>query len=136
MTSKELTGKRIQERRKAMGYTQTQLAKKMGYSSRSGINRIESGVNNVSAAKLKLFADVLNTTVDYLIGNTNNSEKVFSESVLSIHNKLDKYDSESKIGRLIYSLILYGNNYSNEDIDALNKYVEAINYKNKLKNQE
>lgn len=63
--------------------TQTQLAEKMDYSSRSGINRIESGINNVSTAKLKLFAKVLDTSFDYLSGASDDDQNHSKRSSLS-----------------------------------------------------
>ena len=38
-------GLRIQQRRKALGLTQEELAFKMGYKSKSTINKIEKGFN-------------------------------------------------------------------------------------------
>ena len=83
MSDKKLVGKRIQERRKACHMTQTQLAEKMGYSSRSGINRTESGINNVSTAKLKLFAKALGTSFEYLADASDDDQNHSKHSSLS-----------------------------------------------------
>jgi len=48
--------------------SQDELAKKIGYKSRSSINKIETGVNDVSLSKLEVFARVLDTTPAYLAG--------------------------------------------------------------------
>ena len=61
-------GSRIKARRVELGYTQEELATKMGYKSKTAINKIELGVNDVSQSKVIRFADVLHTTPAYLMG--------------------------------------------------------------------
>lgn len=61
-------GDRIKERRTQMNMSQEELAKKMGYQSRSSINKIETGVNDVSQSKIVTFAKALDTTPAYLMG--------------------------------------------------------------------
>lgn len=65
-------GSKIRERRIYAKMTQDELAAKAGYKSRSSINKIEIGERGVSAKKLKLVADALGTSVDYLIGENEN----------------------------------------------------------------
>ena len=59
-------GKRIMERRQQLGLTQEELAFRMGYKTKSAINKIELGINDVSQSKAVKFAKVLNTTIAYL----------------------------------------------------------------------
>lgn len=40
-------GRKIAERRKELGFTQEELAAKVGYKSKSTINKIELGINGV-----------------------------------------------------------------------------------------
>ena len=47
--------------------SQDELAKKVGYSSRSSINKIEKEINDVPQSKILEFAKILGTTVDYLL---------------------------------------------------------------------
>lgn len=54
-----MIGNIIKQRRIELGMTQGELAKKMGYKSKSTINKIEMGINDVSQTKLKKFAEVL-----------------------------------------------------------------------------
>ena len=68
-------GLRIRQRRKELGLTQDELAKRMGYKSRSTINKIEKGSNDVSQSNVVKFAEVLHTTIAYLMGWTENSDK-------------------------------------------------------------
>lgn len=46
--------------------SQTDLAKVLGYSEKSGIARVETGRNRISS-KLVEYVKVINTTVEYLI---------------------------------------------------------------------
>lgn len=61
-------GKRILERRKELGLTQEDLALRMGYKSKSTINKIELGINDVSQSKVVKFAEALHTTPAFLMG--------------------------------------------------------------------
>ena len=61
-------GKNIMKRRKEVGLTQEDLAYKLGYKSKSTINKIELGINDVSQSKVKKIAEALNTTPAYLMG--------------------------------------------------------------------
>lgn len=61
-------GTRIMERRQQLGWTQSDLAFKMGYKTKSAINKIELGINDVSQSKVVKFAEVMGTSVAYLMG--------------------------------------------------------------------
>lgn len=61
-------GDRILYMRKQVGLTQEELAKKMGYKSKSTINKIELGINDIPQSKIFQFAEVLGTTPAYLMG--------------------------------------------------------------------
>lgn len=61
-------GDNIKQRRFELNLSQQELADLMGYKSRSTIAKIESGENDINQSKLRRFAQVLDTTVDALIG--------------------------------------------------------------------
>ena len=61
-------GDRIAQRRKELGLTQDQLAEKMGYKSKAAISKIETNVNDITQSTIVKFAEVLNTSVAYLMG--------------------------------------------------------------------
>ena len=63
-------GQRIKQVREALGMTQAELARRMGYSARSTINRIENGSQAFPMKKLAKFAQVLDVTPAYLAGFT------------------------------------------------------------------
>ena len=61
-------GSRILQRRKELDLTQEELAKRMGYKSKSTINKIEMGINDIPQSKIAKFAEVLATTPSFLMG--------------------------------------------------------------------
>lgn len=60
-------GNKIKKRRTELGMSQEELAKKMGYSSRSTINKIELNINDVSQSKIVKFAEILDTSIAFLM---------------------------------------------------------------------
>ena len=67
-SDKETVGSRIALRRKQLGLTQGELAQKMGYKSKSSINKIELGINDISSKAIYRFAEVLGVEPTWLIG--------------------------------------------------------------------
>lgn len=61
-------GKNISRIRRDLGMTQEELANRMGYKSKSTINKIELGVNDIPQSKIVQFAEVLGTTPADLMG--------------------------------------------------------------------
>lgn len=61
-------GSNILRIRKSLGLTQEELAKMMGYKSKSTINKIELGINDIPQSKIVQFAEVLETTPAELMG--------------------------------------------------------------------
>ena len=60
--------KRIRARREELGISQEELAKRLGYKSRSSINKIEKGENDIPQYKIVAFAQALQTTPECLMG--------------------------------------------------------------------
>lgn len=61
-------GERIKHRRELLGMSQDELAKKVGYKSRSSINKIETDGRGLPQSKIVAFAKALETTPAYLMG--------------------------------------------------------------------
>ena len=61
-------GDRIKKRREQLGMTQEELAQKMGYASRSTVNKVEKGVNDITQTTIVNYAKALGTTPAYLMG--------------------------------------------------------------------
>lgn len=61
-------GERIKYRREELNLSQMDLAIKLGYKSRSSVNKIELGLQNLTQSKIKAVADALDTTPAYIMG--------------------------------------------------------------------
>ena len=61
-------GQKIKQRRLSLEMTQEELAFKMGYKSKSTINKIELGINDIPQSKIVQFAKVLQTSIAFLMG--------------------------------------------------------------------
>lgn len=71
MNAKQAIGAGIKARRIELGMSQTELAKKVGYtadSSKSTIAKIEKGLRDVSRSKIPLFAEALHLSIAELLG--------------------------------------------------------------------
>lgn len=63
-----MLGERIRAQRKVLGLTQEELAERLGYTSKSTINKIEMGINDIPQRKVVEFAEALKVTPCYLMG--------------------------------------------------------------------
>ena len=82
--------KRIRARREELGISQEELAKRMGYKSRSSINKIEKGENDIPQSKIVAFAQALRTTPEALMGWEQSPAPVSDDlpaNVFPIHTK-------------------------------------------------
>lgn len=67
-------GERIKARRELLKMSQQELAEKLGYKSRSSINKIELGEQNLTQSKIYKIATALYTTPEYIMGWNNDPE--------------------------------------------------------------
>ncbi len=92
---------RIKQRREELGMSQEELALKMGYKSRSSINKIELGKSDIPQSKINAFAQALNTTATYLLGVEDILESWDEkyDTQVSAHNgdKLSSRDEKDKL---------------------------------------
>ncbi len=66
-------GEKIKEIRINEGLSQEAFAKELGYTSKSTINKIEKGINEISYDKLMLLIDKYNLTLDQIFENNSNN---------------------------------------------------------------
>lgn len=79
-------GERIKRRREELGLTQDEVAKRVGYKSRSSVNKLELQ-RDIPSKKIEAFAVALETTPSYLMGWTDNpSRNSHSEADLLSNN--------------------------------------------------
>ncbi len=67
-------GERIRERRIQLGLSQEELAERVGYNSRTTINKIEKSTRGMPQPKITKFAKALDTTEVYLLGVVDDPE--------------------------------------------------------------
>lgn len=108
-------GENIRRMRKKRGLSQTQLAIKLGYKSKSSIAKIETGNGDVPRNKLPQFAEALNCSISYLTGW--NELKTFDDE----HREKTPYDILcDKISRL-----------SPSDMENVSDYIDFVINKRK-----
>lgn len=77
---KEL-GMRVKFLRVRKGWTQDQLAKKLGYTSRAMVSKIEKGERGIKASMVPLIADVFDVSVPYLLYGQIDKEEITLEDM-------------------------------------------------------
>jgi len=87
-------GERIKQRRLELNLSQDELAKKVGYKSRSSINKIELA-RDLPLKKVEVMANALDTTPSYLMGWTD-------KNGITIHQKKNSGDREEALAKRLY----------------------------------
>ena len=72
-------GERIKFRREELGMSQEELAHKIGSKSRSAVNKIETGANQLKQKKIMDIAMALDTTPAYIMGWSDEEQKMEEE---------------------------------------------------------
>ena len=79
-------GDKVRRRRIYLGISQEELAKRMGYKSRSSVNKIENG-RPVSQKIIFRLAEVLETTPEYLFGwEEQNDNDLIADIIIRLRN--------------------------------------------------
>jgi len=96
-----MIGKLIRDRRLELGMTQEELAHKLGYKSKSTINKIEIGVNGISQSKIKDFAAALDCSPYMFIEGVEHNP-IPSDAVRTYAEKLAKLSPEAQDNAMQY----------------------------------
>ena len=98
------TGEKIKARRISLGWSQRELATKMGYKNHSVVARIESGKVDLPQSRLDQFAKVLGVTHGYLIGLVSEEESKKNDQlaklILRMRNDVDLYNDVLALAEL------------------------------------
>lgn len=89
-------GGRIKARREELGMSQEELARKIGYKSKSSINKIELDVQQLRQSKIKAVADALSTTTNYIMGWDSDSDIDHARRLAAYWVKLQDLDEKSQ----------------------------------------
>ena len=98
-----IIGDNIKNKRLQLNLTQEELATKLGYKSRSSINKIELGINDISQRQIKAFADALQTTPAYLLGLE--QETIDNYVLICLNGNIQKYKISSEQISIILSML-------------------------------
>lgn len=79
------TGERIKKRRKELGLTQEELAKKLGNKSRASVCTVENDKEDLTTTRIRQYAEALECSPSYLMGWTDNSQNELSEQVAHLN---------------------------------------------------
>ena len=98
-------GEKIKLRREELGMSQEELAKLLGYKSRSSINKIELQKSDITQHKIVAFAKALKTTPAYLMGWVDSEEtEKKNDTIADIIIKLRSDDELLEITKQICEL--------------------------------
>lgn len=102
-----MIGNRIRELRLEKGWTQSELAEKMGYKDKTAISKIEKNINDVNQSTIQKFADIFGCDVSdfFLITPISDAEI----EIIMKYRKADKVTRESVNRLLAYYQEMYDN---------------------------
>ena len=111
-------GLRIKARREDLGLTQEELARRLGYKSKSSLNKIELGIQGLRQSKIKAIADALQTTPGYIMGWTADKPAAApsQDPLRDYYDQLIRYLDSSPAHR---QLISDASHVRAEDIDMI-----------------
>lgn len=94
-------GDNIRRAREKLGWTQDELARRMGYKSKSTINKIELGINDMPQSKIVQYAEVLGVSPSYLMGwvdeETNKKNDSLAEAIVKMRRHPDLSETIYKV---------------------------------------
>lgn len=132
-------GDRIKERRLELGMTQEELADKVGFKARASVSRLEGGDRNIPLSKLKKLAEVLETTVGYLMGmednmgttttntgnhNTTNMNNYYSDCGSSTKETIEPTDKDSALHKIMDLLLTHKKEFKKSDLEWLRQNID------------
>lgn len=102
---------RIKKLRTQFGWSQEELAKKVGYADKTSIAKIEAGKVDLPQSKIVAFSSAFNTTPSYLLDGDNENDEKNPVQTLAAH-----FD---------------GSEYTKDELDEIRQYAEYIKSKRK-----
>lgn len=112
-------GERIRKRRLELNLTQDELAKRVGYASRSSINKLEMA-RVLPSRKIMLMAQALDCTPAYLMG--------WEDKQVDIASEFEKYFQDSEQAS---RLIAYLDAFAKLSKESQDNVIDYMNYQAK-----
>lgn len=113
------TGEKIKARRISLGWTQRELAAKMGYKNHSVVARIEAGTVDLPQSRLAQFAEVLGVTHGYLIGLVSEDESKKNDQLAKLVIKMRSDES-------LYNDVVALSNLTEKQRQAVRQLIAAF----------
>lgn len=133
-------GDRIKEKRLELGMTQEELAEKVGFKTRASVSRLEGGDRNIPISKLKKLAEVLDTTIGYLMGmednsgiittnvgnhnTTNTNTNSFNSNHGTMREAIEFLDKDSALREITNLLFTHKKEFKKSDLEYLRTNVD------------
>lgn len=120
-------GDRIKQKREEKGLSQRDLAKIMGYAGSSTIAKIELNQVDINQKRVNQFAEVLGTTVPYLMGIESPQQKndTIADVVIRLRSDADFYAVVDRLARDAPTLALVEAIFSLDDV-KLNSIIVMV----------
>lgn len=95
-------GERIKLKREELGWSQTELAKKMGYSGKASVSKAETWDDNITTAKVDKFAKALGCSFEYLMGweEPTKEEMLSKETAILLAQITKNYELQDYVRKL------------------------------------
>ena len=97
-------GEKIKRRRMELGWSQRELARKMGYSDNSTLARIEQGKVDVYQNKIVQFSEVLGVSIAYLMDWEDEEQEQKNDLIAEVVLKLRTDDDFMSAVETLYKL--------------------------------
>ena len=110
-------GDRIKNRRMELGWSQRELARRMGYSDNSTLARIEQGKVDVYQNKVVQFSEVLGVSIAYLMGWEEEQKK--NDIQADIILKMRSDDTFMSVVESLYKL-------DKDKLEAVNQMLKTL----------
>ncbi len=95
-------GEKIKHRRIELGWSQRELAKRMGYGNHSTITKIESGQVDIPQSRIVQFSEVLGVSIAHLMDweETQKKNDVMSDIILKMNEDLELLEMMETLSKL------------------------------------
>lgn len=114
------TGDRIRAQRIRLGWSQRDLAAKMGYKNHSVVARVEAGSVDLPQSRLDQFAKVLGVSHAYLIGLVSEEESKKNDQLAQLIVKM-RSDSD------FYNTVVALANLNEKQFQGVQQLIAALN---------
>lgn len=120
-------GGKIKYYRQALNMTQEELATKVGYKSKSTIQKIEKGVNDIPQSKIIPFSQALNITPIDLLGSDESVKEYEKEARYSVDFLMDELSAADHLqAALSKDSVIGDHKFSDDQLLQIIRYARFL----------